>query len=431
MPVPDSPLQGAPSGVPGASPGPDACLASGPGRRYRFFKRRSPVSGVVLSACLLLMTPLLAPSSALAADSSATLTQKKQASEADLKRLKHEIQAMQGELKATAARRSDTRNGLEKIERQLNETRQQTGRLEDERDDITQQLTRLTRQRETLIQQQTAQKAAVAEEMAALYRLGRQPELKLLLNQDDPARLERLQVYLNHLSDSRRQALERLARLDASLASTRASLLARQTRLEEVQQGLKQQASKLMAQQNERAALLRTLDARYASHEAKIAELDQDRAHANQMIQTLEKRLKAIKSAPPPRTRITRAMGKMDWPAPGRVISAYGGGEGVNRDGVLIQASQGTPVTAPHAGRVVFADWMRGYGNLLIIDHGDNVLTLYAHLASFSVGPGDSLSRGQQLGSVGSSGGRDGAALYFEVRRAGKPVNPQRWLSSR
>ena len=108
----------------------------------------------------------------------------------------------------------------------------QTGKLEDERDDIKQQLVALTRKREALSQQQTAQKAAVAEEMAALYRLGRQPELKLLLNQDDPARLERLQVYLNHLSVSRRAALERLAELNQSLADTRAQLLARQTRLE-------------------------------------------------------------------------------------------------------------------------------------------------------------------------------------------------------
>ncbi|MFP3367060.1 hypothetical protein R0J93_25795, partial [Pseudoalteromonas sp. SIMBA_148] len=84
------------------------------------------------------------------------------------------------------------------------------------------------------------------------------------LNQDDPARLERLQVYLNHLSESRRTALERLAELNRSLADTRAQLLARQTRLDDVQAGLKRQASQLIAQQNERAALLRKLDARYA-----------------------------------------------------------------------------------------------------------------------------------------------------------------------
>jgi len=228
MPRPDSRLHGAPFGASCLSPSPSKPL--GLGDRPRIFKRRSRVSGVVLSAWLLSLAPLaLGPvvaTTAQAADDTATLTQKKQASQEDLKRLKREIQAMQGELKATAARRSDTRNGLEKIERQLNATRQQTGKLEDERDDIKQQLVALTRKREALSQQQTAQKAAVAEEMAALYRLGRQPELKLLLNQDDPARLERLQVYLNHLSESRRAALERLAELNQSLADTRAQLLA-------------------------------------------------------------------------------------------------------------------------------------------------------------------------------------------------------------
>ena len=169
MPRPDSRLHGAPFGASCLSPSPSKPL--GLGDRPRIFKRRSRVSGVVLSAWLLSLAPLaLGPvvsTTAQAADDTATLTQKKQASQEDLKRLKREIQAMQGELKATAARRSDTRNGLEKIERQLNATRQQTGKLEDERDDIKQQLVALTRKREALSQQQTAQKAAVAEEMAS------------------------------------------------------------------------------------------------------------------------------------------------------------------------------------------------------------------------------------------------------------------------
>ena len=88
-------------------------------------------------------------------------------------------------------------------------------------------------------------------------------------------------------------------------------------------------------------------------------------------------------------------------------------------------------MTAVHTGRVVFADWMRGFGNLLIIDHGDQIMTLHAHLQQFSVRPGQQVSRGDEIGRVGVSGGQNRAALYFEVRRGGEPINPQRWIARR
>jgi septal ring factor EnvC (AmiA/AmiB activator) len=84
-----------------------------------------------------------------------------------------------------------------------------------------------------------------------------------------------------------------------------------------------------------------------------------------------------------------------------------------------------------HQGRVVFADWIRGFGNLLIIDHGDHIMTLYAHLQRFTHGPGEKVATGDVIGHVGNSGGQPRAALYFEVRRNGEPINPRRWIARR
>jgi len=113
------------------------------------------------------------------------------------------------------------------------------------------------------------------------------------------------------------------------------------------------------------------------------------------------------------------------------VLSRFGAGEGVDRDGLLIKAAAGSPVKAVHAGRVVFADWMRGFGNLLIIDHGDGVMTLHAHLQHFTVSPGDAVTVGQTIAAVGVSGGRTTPALYFAVRRNGEPIDPSTWIARR
>ncbi|EWH02827.1 murein hydrolase activator EnvC family protein [Halomonas sp. BC04] len=98
---------------------------------------------------------------------------------------------------------------------------------------------------------------------------------------------------------------------------------------------------------------------------------------------------------------------------------------------MLIQAREGMPVKAVHAGRVVFADWMRGFGNLLILDHGDQVMTLHAHLQQFHVEVGQAVSGGDTIGTVGTSGGHESSALYFEVRRNGDPIDPQAWIARR
>lgn len=113
------------------------------------------------------------------------------------------------------------------------------------------------------------------------------------------------------------------------------------------------------------------------------------------------------------------------------MASRFRGSSGVHRNGILIEAREGTPVAAVHAGRVVFADWMRGFGNLLILDHGDQVMTLHAHLQRFEVEVGQAVARGDTLGRVGASGGHSAPALYFEVRRGGDPIDPQGWIARR
>ncbi len=260
--------------------------------------------------------------------------------------------------------------------------------------------------------------------------MGPTPQLTLLLNQSDPAELDRMQAYLNRLTQARQQRLNDIARPDTALADTELALSERQTRLDTLADELETQSAQLAERTEERRGVVTTLDDRYGSEADRLADLNQSREQAEQQLRAIQAELARL-AEPTPTTNITRAQGDLPWPVQGAITASFQRRDGVHYNGIVIQAGAGSAVKAVHTGRVVFADWMRGFGNLLIIDHGDQIMTLYAHLQQFSARPGQQVSRGDEIGRVGSSGGQASPSLYFEVRRSGEPINPQRWIARR
>ncbi|MCA1768464.1 MAG: peptidoglycan DD-metalloendopeptidase family protein [Halomonas sp.] len=341
-----------------------------------------------------------------------------------------EIQGASRRLSTTREAQAEASQGLRRVETALADTHRRLDALQAERNTLGDEIITLERQRDLLEAERTDQVAAINIQLDALYRLGRSPQLKLLLNQDDPARLDRLQHYLNQLSLARNARLDELARLNAALGETRRDLEARGERLDVLASELAVRSSDLANQMRERAELVAELDGRYVSEQARLAELEQDRANAEQMLRQVQEELARL-DRPPPSTAIEQTRGDLPWPVQGSVASRFRAGDGVHHNGILIQAAEGTPIRVVHAGRVVFADWMRGFGNLLIVDHGDQIMTLHAHLQHFGVQVGQAVSRGDVLGAVGNSGGHHRPALYFEVRRGGDPIDPQSWIATR
>ncbi|SEL23737.1 murein hydrolase activator EnvC family protein [Halomonas daqiaonensis] len=332
------------------------------------------------------------------------------------------------QLSTTREARDEASEALREVETALAETHRQLDALQAERLALDDEIATLETRREQLAAERTAQIEALKAQLDALYRLGRAPQLKLLLNQDDPARLDRLQHYLNRLARARNERLDELARLDTELAENRRALEQRVERLESVAAELAARSATLAEQMAERTALMARLDERFASEQARLAKLAQDRAHAERILREVQEQLARL-DRPPPSTAIEQTRGELPWPVQGSIASSFQEGAGVHRNGLLIQAAAGTPVEAVHAGRVVFADWMRGFGNLLIVDHGDQMMTLHAHLQHFTAGVGTAVSRGDPLGTVGDSGGQQRPGLYFEVRRGGDPIDPRRWIA--
>lgn len=347
-----------------------------------------------------------------------------------LEALGENIAQAQARLEGTRDARDEAQQKLRRIETRLAQTRQQLVGLQREQDQLDQEIAELQQQRQTLQEERRRQREALAKQLNALYRLGPTPQLKLLLNQSDPARLDRLQQYLNHLNQARQQRLDALARLDAQLDETHRALQAHQARLDDLAQELTARRKALSEQRSQRGAILAQYRERYATQRAKLAALNSDRESAEQLLDRMRERLERLDQAPPS-TQIEQTQGDLPWPVQGDVLAGYGNGEGVDRNGILIGAPAGTPVSAVHAGRVVFTDWMRGFGNLVIIDHGDNIMTLYAHLQRFAVAVGEHVERGTTIAAVGDSGGRERPALYFEVRENGDPIDPGDWIAQR
>ena len=379
-----------------------------------------------LARTALLTTALLM----LGYSSTAMAQQDEQAAREQLDALGQQIDAMAERLSATGQARNSAQQELREVETELAQTHQRLDQLQAERRQLADETTQLRQHRERLEGERDAQYAALGQQLAALYRLGPTPQLKLLLNQSDPAELDRMQAYLNRLTQARQQRLTDIARLDTALADTELALAERQTRLDTLADELETQSALLAERTEERRGVVTTLDDRYGSEADRLADLNQSREQAEQQLRAIQAELARL-AEPTPTTHITRTQGDLPWPVQGSITASFQRRNGVHYNGIVIQASEGTAVTAVHSGRVVFADWMRGFGNLLIIDHGDQIMTLYAHLQQFSARPGQQVSRGDAIGRVGNSGGQSRPALYFEVRRGGEPINPQRWIARR
>ena len=379
--------------------------------------------------CRALMTLLLGLSLSLGAGSSIAVPSEGDA-RARLDAIGEQIQGATRNLANTGAARDEASQDLRKVETELAETHHQLDMIQNDRRQLTKEVDELEQRRQFMEDERSAQLQALKRQLDALYRLGTTPQLKLLLSESDPSRLDRLQTYLNHLSKARNERLDALAELDRQLVANQHELDKREQRLDALQEDLDKRSKVLADQTKERQAVVAKLDQRYDTEASRLEQLSQDRAHAERVLREVQEAVARL-SEPPPSTAIERTRGDLPWPVQGMMMTRYHQTRGVHYNGILIQAAGGTKVEAVHAGRVVFADWMRGFGNLLIIDHGDQVMTLYAHLQQFSVDVGSRVEKGQAIGQVGDSGGRSAPGLYFEVRRAGQPIDPQSWIAQR
>ena len=351
--------------------------------------------------------------------------------QAKLETLSSEISQLQKKLRITRTERDKSAARLRAIELQSAETRRGVLKLDKEIRLLGTELSKLYSQQKQLDNQRHRQAGQVAQELSAAYRLGREEPLKVLLNMENPEEIGRTLKYYEHIVKARSKILEDYQSTIRELDTVEQALLSKQNALADKKGQLLAIQQTLSNEKKQRSALLQGSRQQIKSKEGRITSLNLERKQLESIISALQKHLKNLKI--PDNQPFSQRRGKLPWPVKGRVGHSFGSARGshLKWHGWLLNARDASPVKAIHHGRVVFSDYLRGQGLLVIVDHGDNYLSLYAHNQVLLKETGDWVHPGEVIAKVGNTGGLERSALYFEIRRKGKAIDPKRWLKPR
>ncbi len=425
-------------------------VATGQARR----SRRAGWATGALAACL--VAGLLVPAALPAADAPG----KAGAPKEDLAAVRKQIESLQKSLEAAEGSRAEVTDALRESEQAISATQRKLHQLDGERRRINRQLDELGRDADTTQGQIEAQRERISGLLQRQYLRGDDDALRLMLKGSDPADLQRDMVAYRRILAARKHEIDRLEGQLQRLVDLRTEIDDRRVELQAVQREEQTQAKKLEKQKAQHAQSLAKLGKDIEVRRRQIETLKRDETRLTQLIE----RLAALKP-PAPKPAKPRApgatapgvpapggpapiasdnlpersfqgdfaalKGRLRLPVRGDVVNRFGSPRadtGLAWKGLLIRADQGAPVLAVAPGRVAYADWLRGFGNLLIIDHGDGYMSLYGYNESLLKQPGETVSSGDAVARVGSSGGSQGSALYFELRRAGSPIDPLAWV---
>jgi len=353
--------------------------------------------------------------------------------QADLKNIKQQISSQQQQIKQRQQQLDALQQDLKKIEQQVATTATALNRTRNKLQLNRNQLTELKQRREELLERRDQQLQRLEKQLVTAYSAGSHDYLKMLLNPGSPADLERTMSYYRYLNKARVQSLEQLQLTEAELKATGNQLQQAQAQLTEQQQQQQQQQQALAQQQAEGNRARTALNQELKTDRRQLTRLQQAEAQLTQKLEEARRRQLAEQQRQQQLRQLAglaRYQGKLDWPLAGKVLHRFGntrGGE-LTWKGLLIAAAEGTPVHAIYHGQVVFADWLRGYGMVIAVDHGDDFLSLYGHNQAFLKRVGDYVEGGEPLALAGQTGGADQPSLYFEIRHRGETIDPSRWL---
>jgi septal ring factor EnvC (AmiA/AmiB activator) len=350
----------------------------------------------------------------------------------DLERVRAEIEALGKQHRATEGERGEALDALRDRDLAINAIARELAALDATAARQQDDLDRLEEQKQALATTLATQRRALAALLRSAYALGRHEELKLLLQQDDVAAIARVLAYHRYFQRARIERIDDLLADLAELARLEDTIRTRSAELAATRASHEAERGHLEAERAERAALVARLDSRLASERARMAALGKDRAALQRLLEQLRDVFADIPRSLADDVSFAAQKGRLRWPLEGRLVWKYGHADKSGRKsaGWLIAATTGSGVHAVARGRVAFADWFRGYGLLLILDHGDGWFSLYGCNEALLKEVGDWVEAGEVVANSGASGDFTAAALYFELRRRGEAVDPAPWLAA-
>lgn len=290
---------------------------------------------------------------------------------------------------------------------------------------VTQKLVELKKERIALIKQKKQQEQALSHQLRTAYTTGSHDYIKMLLNQEQSSKVQRSVTYYQYLNKARIKEIEQFQQTIARLKAVEVEQEEKAKQLVQLKEEQKQQKAALQQTKANRQITLKALRKELLSTQQQLAKLEQEEAS---LVAALEK-LARDSSLTANLDGLSKLKRKLRWPVTGKIKHSFGTRkQGYLRwKGVLMSAPVGRQVSSIYAGKVLFADWLKGYGLVIVVDHGKGYMSLYGHNQALLKNVGDTVEPGEPIALVGQSGGQTDSGLYFEIRHRGKAVNPKIW----
>ena len=377
-----------------------------------------------LKILLILVLINLSP---LATSSTSSALKKKQS---NLYKINKKINRVESNIVKTKRSKKKLYRSLKKTELAINAGQQSLFKLNRERIHTAKRLKQLKTKSTQLNKTLTLQQQQLSKQILASYLLGRHRYLKLLLNQKPPHTIRRLLTYYQYLNNWRVKTISSIKPTLKAMLENRKKMEMTVNQLTSLTQKKQSAQKKLEKNRLVQRRTLNSLGIRLKHRQRELKQLKANQAQVENIIKQLKGALSSLKT----KIAFSRQRHRLPWPLKGHVITTFGkriAGSRMRANGIFIRASEGTRVRAVANGKIVFANWLRGFGLLVIVAHGKGYMTLYAHNQALYKKVGSVVQAGDIIASAGHSGGHWKNGLYFEIRRNGNPVNPLTWLKSR
>lgn len=359
------------------------------------------------------------------------------AKESELKAMRARIESVRRSIQADAERRDTMVGELKEADEAIQGARLSLAEVRERRQAGEQELATLNAERLETEQMIADERAALAAEVRMAYMNGRGEQLKLMLNQQDPAQLGRVLHYYGYFGRARAARIAQIEDQLQHLALLAERIDAQMAHLREIEAEHAREANNLSAARQRRARALKQLESKLENNNTRLQKMQSDARALERLVSELRRAMEeAAKAQPKPKGGKAQpapvGRGQWPWPVKGEVLARFGqqrAGGPLRWQGMVIGAAPGTAVRAPANGRVLYSDWLPGLGLLMVLDHGNGLMSLYGHNEQLFRKVGDTVSAGEVLGDVGDTGVEGRTGIYLEIRTGKRPVDPLNWLS--
>ncbi len=341
--------------------------------------------------------------------------------QAELSHIQGHIEDLKKILSENKSRETELQEQLKTTELALSQLSQDVSALDKKIAAQEIELEKITKTQQTATQDLAAQRASLAEQIRLQYQLGKAQNVRNVLSPENFANINRYVYYNHYLSNARAKSVAEINQTLAILTKNMLEMTAQANSLKNLRLQKQNQLHQAQAAQLKRQKIIAELTTSNQDKQQQLQTLLTNQSGLRNMIIGLQKQTPEDLYH-----SFKEARGKLTWPIEGHQFSQL---SDTHQSGVIIKAPEGTPVHAIYGGKVIFANWLRGFGLLIIINHGDGYMSLYARNHAIYAKVGDQVAPREVIASIGNTGGYSTSSLYFEIRQNGQPLNVKTWCS--